>query len=114
MIDSYTFGRMVIDGEHYSQDMIILPNGTILQPWHRATGHSLSAVDIQPVLEAQPETLVVGTGASGMMHPDPSLGAVLASHGIRVILLPTEEAVERYNTLFQSGQSPAACFHLTC
>ncbi len=114
MIESYTFGRMVVDGESYSEDLIILPDGTILHPWHRVTGHSLSAVDLEAVLEVQPETLVVGTGASGMLHPDASLGALLASHGIRVTLLPTDQAVDRYNALLQSGQSPAACFHLTC
>lgn len=114
MIDSYSFGRMVIDGHEYTKDLMILPDGTVVHPWWRNAGHQLVASDIEALVEASPGVLVVGTGNPGMMTPDRALCAELESQGIRVIVLPTKEAVGEYNALRQRGENVAACFHLTC
>jgi len=51
-IDSYQFGKIVIDGITYQQDIIIFANR--VQPdWWRAQGHSLAPQDLESVVEAK-------------------------------------------------------------
>jgi len=114
MIESYSFGRMVIDGDQYTKDLMILPDGTVVHPWWRNAGHELVASDIEALVDASPSILVVGTGSPGLMTPDPTLCTELESRGIRVMVLPTQGAVSEYNALRQRGENVAACFHLTC
>ena len=66
-IDSYQFGKIVIDGTAYNSDCLIL--GDSVQPnWWRKQGHFLTSEDIQPVIAANPSILVIGCGASGLME----------------------------------------------
>jgi len=114
MIDTYSFGRMIIDGRKYTKDLWILPNGEIVCPWWRITGHELVLADIEELMAARPDLLIIGTGANGVMRLAPGLESVLRARGIRTVVLPTAEAVERYNSLRGEDSGIAACFHLTC
>ena len=113
MIDSYSFGRIVIAGREYRNDVFILLDGSVLSPWWREESHRLSAADLTPVLTAKPEILIAGTGSSGMVVPDDDLPAHLAERGVELVALPTDEAVKLYNDL-SSMRHVAACLHLTC
>lgn len=112
-IDDYAFGRIVIDGREEQKDVILTRSG-IHPNWWRDEGHTLVLDDLDEVLEASPEVLVVGTGAQGRMRPDPGLDDALAERGIRMEAMPTDRAVERANELFREGANAAAAFHLTC
>ena len=65
-IDSYRFGEIVINGKKYSSDVLIFPD-RVRDNWWRKTGHELRLEDIAEVITENPEVLVVGTGASGLM-----------------------------------------------
>jgi hypothetical protein len=114
MIDSYSFGRMVIDGREYKKDLMIKTDGGIISPWWRLTGHELVPADIEELVSTKPSILIVGSGAYGVMKPAPELKERLESMGIRTVVLPTGQAVERYNSLWGQESGVAACFHLTC
>ena len=114
MITSYSFGRIKIKGEEYRKDLLILPDGSIIHPWWRNTGHRLSLEDLGPVLGAGPDVLVIGTGAYGILKPEAGLAAALLEKGIELRCLPTKKAVAEYNTLSAEGKKAAAGFHLTC
>jgi len=114
MIEEYAFGRMVIDGAEYRKDVIILPDGSILSPWWRQEGHRLAAEDIEQLLAASPDTIIVGIGSPGMMSVDPALIAALEAKGIRLIIEPTRAAADTFNSLASTNPKTAACFHLTC
>ena len=58
-IDSYRFGHIVIDGQVYSQDVIILSD-RVIRDWWRGSGHILHPDDLLLVFEASPKVLVVG------------------------------------------------------
>ena len=58
-IDSYEFGRIVIDGQEYTSDVIILPEG-VRGNWWRQEGHVLKPGDLSTVLAAGPKALVIG------------------------------------------------------
>lgn len=112
-IDAYTFGRMVIDGTAYTSDLIIFPEGRIEDSWWRRSGHRLCLEDIARLTAAAPSELIVGTGANGMMRPDPGLEDALNAKGVTLRACPTAEAVTVFNSR-QASQRIGACFHLTC
>lgn len=112
-IDSYEFGQIVIDGQTYSSDCIILA-GSVNCDWWREQGHSLSAKDIEIILEAKPKILVIGKGASGLMNVPERTKQVLKQKGIEFEALDTKEAVKRFNELSKVGENVAAALHLTC
>lgn len=114
MVSSYSFGRIVVDGQEFRKDLIILADGSIHHPWWRSAGHSLSYEDMGPVMAAPPEIVVVGTGAYGRLSAEKSLVPRLESEGISLRIMPTEKAVSEYNSLVESGRKVAACLHLTC
>ena len=110
-IEGYRFGRVVVDGEEHTRDVIVLP-GRVVAGWWREEGHSLVLEDLRDVLPDLPERLVVGVGADSQMHPDPGTVAVLRERGIEVEVLPTPEAIRRYAELDPARS--AAALHLTC
>ncbi|MFQ5966665.1 MAG: MTH938/NDUFAF3 family protein [Acidimicrobiia bacterium] len=113
-IDSYRHGRMVIDGRPETRDLILLGD-EVKGNWWRAEGHVLSPDDLVTVWEHQPERLIVGTGSTGLMQPSPLLAGELARRGIELEVMPTADAVERFNELSKDhGIDVAAAFHLTC
>lgn len=112
-IEAYSFGWMIIDGMRYTSDLLIYPDGRVEDTWYRKRGHDLSTDDISALIQAGPEIIIAGTGASGLMKPEKDFEKWLDQKGIRFISLPSIEAVERYNNL--SLKKPVgACFHLTC
>jgi len=112
MIESYDFGRIVTDGRKFGSDAVIFPD-RIDGNWWRKEGHTLSVDDVNEIVEAKPEALVVGTGYSGLMKIHPQTEQYLRSSGIELIAAKTEKACKTYNDLFKSGRVVAA-FHLTC
>ena len=61
----------------------------------REQGHALSMEDLREVLDDLPERLIVGTGASGRMRPNPDAMEELRARGIHVEALPTDLTVRR-------------------
>jgi hypothetical protein len=110
-IESYEFGRIVIDGHEHDRDVIILPDA-VVSNWWRQNGHALVLEDLEEVLEDLPGHLVVGTGAHGRMQPDGHALEALERRGIVVESLPTGDAVRRYQEL--GPTQAAAALHLTC
>lgn len=112
-VDSYQFGKIVIDGKTYNSDCIIL--GDIVRSnWWRKQGHLLAVEDLEAVFEAKPSTLIVGCGASGLMKVPDKTRVVLQQNEIKLEALDTKGAVERFNQLSQAGENVAAALHLTC
>jgi hypothetical protein len=113
MIDSFSFGSMVIYGQVYTSDLIIYPDGRIVDSWWRKQGHQLVSSDIKELIKAGPEIVIVGTGASGLMKPEAGLLKELDAKGIESMVMATAEAVGVFN-LRKASRKVGACFHLTC
>lgn len=111
-IESYSFGRITIDGKVYTSDVIILPDG-VRPGWWREEGHNLHKEDLVEVITARPQALVIGTGNVGLMEVPQEVLDYLAVHGIRAEVKPTAAACKRYNELATS-ERVAAALHLSC
>jgi hypothetical protein len=111
-IESYEFGRMVIDGKAYTKDLILLP-GRILDGWWRQEGHVLHSTDLEVVIQAELDLLIVGQGADGRMRVADDARQALERAGIAFVASPTPQAVQRCNAA-SPDKVIAAAFHLTC
>lgn len=111
-IESYSFGEMIIDGEHYSSDLLIC--GEEIKPnWWRNEGHSLCRADLSWVLNKNPELLIIGTGKSEVMTVPHSLEQELESD-LDLIIERTGQAVQTFNQQSRNDLKVAAGFHLSC
>ena len=110
-IEAYEFGRIVINGKEYTQDLIILGD-KIIPNWWREEGHLLQIVDIIEVFEFKPEIFIIGTGASGLMRVSDDLIKKLQEEKIDYYISKTKDAVKKFNETYNKNK--AAAFHLTC
>ncbi len=111
MIDSYEFGKIVIGGKTYTEDVIII-EGKVYPQWWRAQGHFLILPDLGPILEGGIHTLIIGAGYNGVMKVGDDVREYCKEKGIKLIELRSREAVDKVNEIM--GKGIAAGIHLTC
>lgn len=111
-IDSYSFGRIVINGKTYTSDVIIYP-ARVDDSWWRREGHLLQFADLSELLQAKPDVLVIGTGYAGVMRVPRETIDLITAQGIEVKVERTSKAVALYNAL-QNGRMVIAALHITC
>ncbi len=109
MIQSYTFGRYIIDGKEYQYDIKIICGR--ISTWRN---HQMKVEDILDLIEAEPEFIVIGTGASGVLQIKDEIIDLIKSKGIRLIIEKTGMACEEYNRLETEGRKVCAILHGTC
>jgi hypothetical protein len=111
-IEAYKFGTITIDGIGYKSDLKIIA-GQVVPDWWRKEGHNLLPVDIQDILKAGPEVLVVGKGDPGMMTVSDELRTLLNELGIELFARPSPEACDAFNRISPTRDT-AFAVHLTC
>ena len=112
-IKHYDFGVIVINGDKYTRDVIILPD-KIISNWWRLEGHRLQLDDIRDYLDTRLDYVVIGTGYYGYMRVDDTVLREFEKRGVEVYVDTTRKAVEKYNELVDKGYRVAAFLHLTC
>lgn len=113
MIDSYGFGKMIVDGTGYATDVLIFGE-TVKANWWRKNGHELCLADISDAIdEFKPEVIVIGTGKFGMMQVLPETRSYIESLSIQLFAEKTGQAWQTFNRLAGSKKVLGA-FHLTC
>jgi hypothetical protein len=111
-IDHYSFGRIVINGQTYTSDLIIYPD-KVDASWWREEGHYLQKADLADIVAARPELLIIGTGKLGIMSVPQDTVRYLESNGIEVKIERSAKAVELFN-LSSKEKKVIAALHLTC
>jgi hypothetical protein len=110
-IDRYVFGEITIDGQTYTSDVIILPD-RVISSWWRKEGHALDPADLTEVVDAAPQTFIMGCGAYGALKIPEATREFLTAKGIELIARPTAQAVAAFNA--SAGERIACGLHLTC
>lgn len=113
MIEKSEFGSIRVDGKTYTTDIIIYPDGRVSDHWWRKHGHRLALADIEALMAAEPEVIVIGTGVYGRMLPEEGLEKALRQKGIELVMDVTGKAIARFNH-FQPTRRIGGGFHLTC
>jgi hypothetical protein len=112
-IDSYKFGEIVVDGQGYKRDLLILAD-RVASGWWRVEGHKLALADLDEVLADPPEVLVVGTGRYGRLSVLPETQQALIARDVELVAQPTKAACQTYNEMASAGRRVVAALHLTC
>ncbi len=112
IIDSYQFGQIVVNGKNYTSDVIIFPD-RVKDNWWRKTGHQVYLDDLSEVMAENPEVLIIGTGAYGLVDVPYEVQQAIQAKGITLVAKPTNEACDIYNQLCHS-QRVISALHITC
>lgn len=113
MIEKYHFGSITIDGKTYTDDMEARWSSTVLS-WVRADSHHINVEAVARAVEQNPETIVIGTGESGLAQVTEKAQEEIKAKGIELIIEPTGQAVGTFNQLAQGQKKVIGLFHLTC
>ena len=111
-IDSYSFGKIVIEGKSFNSDLIIYPE-KIDASWWRNVGHLVQLEDLTAVLAASPKVLIIGTGYMGLMKVPEELRKELRKKNIELYIEDSCRAVDIFNSI-NTKRKTIAAFHLTC
>ncbi len=112
-IDSYQFGRIVINGVEYRSDLTIA-GGVVKPDWWRRQGHLLSPEDVEPLVSSGCSILLIGCGAYGAMSIAEAAREFLREQNIELHTADTHSAIQKFNELSDAGMNVAAALHLTC
>ena len=111
LIESYSFGKIVIAGRQIRNDVLIIGNSVI--SWWRREGHLLQVEDLAEVWKYAPEVIVIGCGADSVMKVSETVSQKCRENNIELIAVRTHEAVDEFNRI--SAEKKTACgLHLTC
>ena len=113
MIESYSFGRIVVDGIPYTNDIRIIDDAVVPE-WWRKSGHTVAPEDVSELLESRAEYVVIGKGKPGLMKTSRGVKRLFEQHGMKLFEEKTSKAVQTFNRLHREGKKVCAGFHLTC
>jgi hypothetical protein len=115
-IVSVSWGKMEVEDLGTGKDFVLYPGGGREWDWS-VTGmrHSpgVRPVDVQELLDRGATTVVLSRGMDLRLQVDPATLELLATRGVTVQALQTEDAVRVYNEL-AGTEAVAGLFHSTC
>jgi hypothetical protein len=107
----------VVDEKQYSRDIIILPDGSVKdrQPGKGRLGsHSIARTEIESLAAEQPDVILIGIGVHSMARLARDAEFYLHEPDLNLTLLPSPQAVKKYNQCTEDGEKVAALIHVTC
>ena len=120
MIEEYRFGSIIIDGKTYNHDVEIRWTNEVLT-WQREESHIIDVQDVMRAIEQNPETIVIGTGESGVARVTEEAKQAIKNRGIELVIDPTEQAAKTFNVRKEDSEEEEGrqekvigLFHLTC
>ena len=111
MIEEYKFGSITILGKTYEYDVEVRWTGEVLK-WWRKESHVIDVEDLKRAIDQNPETIIIGTGYSGLAKVTEKAQKFITEKGIKLIIDKTEEATKAFNILKE--ERVIGLFHLTC
>ena len=120
MIQEYKFGSITIDGKTYNHDVEVRWTDEILD-WWRKESHVIDVEDVKRAVEQNPETIIIGTGESGIARVTEEAQKFIKDKGIKLIIDLTEQATRTFNIRKEESEEEEGkqekvigLFHLTC
>ena len=90
-------------------------------PWWRKESHVIDVEDVKRAVEQNPETIIIGTGESGVARVTEEAQKFIKERGIRLIIDLTEPATKTFNIRKEESKEKErrqekviGLFHLTC
>jgi len=120
MIEKYKFGSITINNKTYDYDVEVRWTGEVLK-WWRGESHLIEIEDIKRAAGQKPDTIIIGTGQSGLAKVSEETKDFIFKKGVKLIIDKTEEAVRTFNIVNEESKEEEkeqskviGFFHLTC
>jgi hypothetical protein len=120
MIEEYSFGFIKINGVEYTNDTEVRWTDEVF-PLVLKERHKIGAEEVKRAIDQKPDTIIIGTGESGLAEVTPKAQEEIEKNGIKLIIDKTEEAIKTFNVLKEDSEEEEGVkekviglFHLTC
>jgi hypothetical protein len=116
-IDNIKFGSILIDQQYYRHDVMVFPNGEVRR---RKGGlamigpHGIKREEVEELVRAGAQAIVVGKGIFSRAKLRPDAQGFLQEGHIDFSVLPSKEAMTKFNTLIKNSKPLGGIFHVTC
>lgn len=100
----------VVNDRQLTASFIVAPD-RLIDRWAVSDARSLAADDLAPLLELDPEVVLLGTGATQMFPPAAVMAACLG-RGIGIEAMTNAAAARTFNVLASEGRRVVAGFIL--
>jgi hypothetical protein len=116
-IDKFSFGSAVIGGTKHIRDLILLPDGTIKR---RSGGfwvigsHCIKKEEIEQLFASGVEAVIIGVGVLSRARLSDEAKNYAERQSAQTFVLPSRDAVRKWNQLADEGKRAAALIHITC
>jgi uncharacterized protein len=104
-------GSALVNDRVLRASFIIAPD-TLIEDWPVHDIKALTPDDLQPLLQLQPELVLLGSGATQAFPPAATMAACLA-RGIGIETMTNAAAARTFNVLASEGRRVVAGFVLT-
>lgn len=111
-IDSTEFGSITVDGKRYDHDVIVTSQK--VKETRTETRHLIAEKEFNELIAEEPELVIIGNGQYGDMEISDIVRDVAKKSGIKIVVLPTPEAIGKFNELINEGKKVVAYMHVTC
>lgn len=109
-ITHYSLGTFVIDRTQHISDIKII--GPRVYQWKRKD-QKLTREDIIEIMEKNPDIIIIGTGAAGLLQIDQDAKNAIEARGIKLIILRTPHACKEFNLWSGKGKKVNAILKST-
>ena len=120
MIEEYNFGFIKINGKDYNHDVEVRWTDEVLA-WPFRERHLIGTEEVKRAIGQKPDTIVIGTGESGLAKVTEEAREEIRRNNIKLIIDRTEEAVKTFNVIKKDSKEEEGkqervigLFHLTC
>lgn len=116
-ITSISWGTTRVQDAGTFKDAKLWPGGARRWDWDETgTRHDpgIQPADVQELLDHGARAVVLSRGMNRRLQVMDETVEMLEDRGVDVEVLPTEEAVERYNERASDGEPVGALIHSTC
>lgn len=105
-VTAYGPGFIEVNRERHMGAMLLMPEG-IIRPWAVASIDAIDESTLAPLLELEPEVVLLGTGdRQRMLHP--RVLRSFAERGLGLDTMDTRAACRTYNILMTEGRKVLA------
>jgi len=116
IIVDHAWGRITVDGQTF-KDARLWPGGAATWDWNETgTGHAagVQPADVETLIDRGATYVVLSRGRQGRLGVDTATSALLEDRGVPYEILPTDDAIARYEQLRADGVAVGALIHTTC
>jgi len=121
-ITHVSWGRLDVEngsenGAQSFKDAKLYPGGARAWDWNETgTSHSpgIQPADVEELLDHGASVVILSRGMNRRLQVKDETLDLLDEAGVETHVLPTEQAVERYNELQEAEEPVAGLFHSTC